>query len=114
MTRFERGMSDHDRRFWTCEPLFPGERLRLKRMGEEEPAISPDYIEDISRREIIGIVTARLDQRLRGILEKRFLRGQTLEEVARFYGVEKERIRQLEARALRKARKATFLSGVST
>jgi len=89
-------------------------------VGQEESSMLSDFIEDES---VVGPVDAAsnqllkeqvqssldaLSEREREVLEMRFgLRdGQshTLEEVGQFFGVTRERIRQIEAKALRKLR----------
>jgi RNA polymerase primary sigma factor len=89
-------------------------------VGQEESSMLSDFIEDES---VVGPVDAASNQLLkeqvqssldslsdreREVLEMRFgLRdGQahTLEEVGQFFGVTRERIRQIEAKALRKLR----------
>ena len=49
-----------------------------------------------------------LRERDREILEYRFKRGLTLEETGKIYGVTRDRIRQIEARAVRKLRSPQF------
>lgn len=49
-----------------------------------------------------------LKERDREILEYRFKRGLTLEETGKIYGVTRDRIRQIEARAVRKLRSPQF------
>ncbi len=92
-------------------------------VGEEDSSFLGDFIED---DKIVGPVDAAarqllkeqvrsalsvLNEREREVLEMRFgLRdGQehTLEEVGRYFGVTRERIRQIEAKALRKLRHPT-------
>jgi RNA polymerase primary sigma factor len=89
-------------------------------VGQEESSMLSDFIEDET---VVGPVDAAsnqllkeqvqssldsLSEREREVLEMRFgLRdGQshTLEEVGQFFGVTRERIRQIEAKALRKLR----------
>ncbi len=89
-------------------------------VGQEESSLLSDFIEDET---VVGPVDAAsnqllkeqvqlsldaLSEREREVLEMRFgLRdGQshTLEEVGQFFGVTRERIRQIEAKALRKLR----------
>ena len=92
-------------------------------VGKEESSSLGDFIEDESilgpvdaasnqlLKEQIHGVLGFLNQREREVLEMRFglLDGEdhTLEEVGRHFGVTRERIRQIEAKALRKLRHPT-------
>lgn len=87
-------------------------------IGDDEDSYLGDFIEDTKQmspydltsqrllRENIDEVLAALSAREAKVLEMRFgLKGQkpmTLEEVGREFGVTRERIRQIEAKALRK------------
>jgi RNA polymerase primary sigma factor len=87
-------------------------------IGDDEDSYLGDFIEDTKQlspyeltsqrllRENIDEVLAGLSERESKVLEMRFgLRGakpMTLEEVGREFGVTRERIRQIEAKALRK------------
>ena len=89
-------------------------------IGEEEDSHLGDFIEDhdapapadaasfILLREQLDEVLETLTHREKKVLELRFGledgRSRTLEEVGRFFGVTRERIRQIEAKALRKLR----------
>ncbi|MBI4503912.1 MAG: sigma-70 family RNA polymerase sigma factor [Chloroflexi bacterium] len=89
-------------------------------IGEEEDSFLGDFIEDHSApppveiasrqllKEQVSAVLASLSERERRALELRFGlddgRARTLEEVGRVFGVTRERIRQIEAKALRKLR----------
>jgi RNA polymerase primary sigma factor len=89
-------------------------------IGEEEDSNLGDFIEDqkalppadaASRqmlKEQMDDVLETLSERERAVLEMRFgldgSQGRTLEEVGREFGVTRERIRQIEAKALRKLR----------
>jgi RNA polymerase primary sigma factor len=89
-------------------------------IGEEEDSHLGDFIEDhdapapadaasfILLREQLNEVLETLTGREKKVLELRFGledgRSRTLEEVGRFFGVTRERIRQIEAKALRKLR----------
>ncbi len=89
-------------------------------IGEEEDSHLGDFIEDhdapapadaasfILLREQLGEVLNTLTERERKVLELRFGledgRARTLEEVGQYFGVTRERIRQIEAKALRKLR----------
>jgi RNA polymerase primary sigma factor len=92
-------------------------------VGKESSSSLGDFIEDESiprpvdaaskqllREQIQGILGV-LNKREREVLEMRFglLDGEdhTLEEVGRYFGVTRERIRQIEAKALRKLRHPT-------
>ena len=89
-------------------------------IGEEEDSHLGDFIEDHDApapadaasftllREQLGEVLETLTQREKKVLELRFGledgRSRTLEEVGQHFGVTRERIRQIEAKALRKLR----------
>ncbi len=89
-------------------------------IGEEEDSHLGDFLEDASAlapadaasqqllREQVEDVLASLTSRERRVLQLRFGledgRSRTLEEVGREFGVTRERIRQIEAKALRKLR----------
>ncbi len=89
-------------------------------IGEEEDSHLGDFIEDRSTlapadaasyrllREAVGEVLNTLTERERRVLQLRFGledgRSRTLEGVGREFGVTRERIRQIEAKALRKLR----------
>ena len=94
--RRERFMTGHD------ELLEMTEDLRFE---GEEPYREPD----VTVRENIERLLGELQPREREIVMRRFGLGdvagpQTLEEVGKHFGVTKERIRQIETRALRKLR----------
>jgi RNA polymerase primary sigma factor len=89
-------------------------------IGEEEDSLLGDFIEDRNAlppadaasyqllKEHIDDVLTTLNSRERRVLQLRFGlddgRSRTLEEVGREFGVTRERIRQIEAKALRKLR----------
>jgi RNA polymerase primary sigma factor len=89
-------------------------------IGEEEDSHLGDFIEDRSAlapseaasyqllKEQVHDVLHTLSDREARVLQLRFGledgRGRTLEEVGRDFGVTRERIRQIEAKALRKLR----------
>jgi RNA polymerase primary sigma factor len=89
-------------------------------IGEEEDSHLGDFIEDHDApapadaasyamlREKLNEVLGSLSLRERKVLELRFGlkdgRQRTLEEVGQFFGVTRERIRQIEAKALRRLR----------
>ncbi|MBL8088936.1 MAG: sigma-70 family RNA polymerase sigma factor [Anaerolineales bacterium] len=89
-------------------------------VGDDESSALGDFIEDVDApspmdaasremlRKQIQLALASLTDRERDVLELRFgLRDgkeHTLEEVSRFFDVTRERVRQIEAKALRKLR----------
>ncbi len=89
-------------------------------VGSEENSFLGDFIKDESSpkpvdaatrrllREQVEEILSELDERERQVLEMRFGlidgRNRTLEEVGQAFGVTRERIRQIEAKALRKLR----------
>lgn len=92
-------------------------------IGEEEDSNLGDFIEDQKAlapadaasqqmlKEQMETVLSQLSERERRVLELRFGledgRSRTLEEVGKEFGVTRERIRQIEAKALRKLRHPT-------
>jgi RNA polymerase primary sigma factor len=60
----------------------------------------------------------RLTERERTVIELRFGlrdgRQRTLDEVGKFFGVSRERIRQIEAKTLKKLRKAFTAAGIGS
>ena len=92
-------------------------------IGEEEDSNLGDFIEDQKAlapadaasqqmlKEQMERVLGQLSERERNVLELRFGledgRARTLEEVGKAFGVTRERIRQIEAKALRKLRHPT-------
>ena len=92
-------------------------------VGEENDAQLGDFIEDLSApsppdavsvqslKEQVGDVLGTLSERERTVLQLRFGledgRSRTLEEVGRVFAVTRERIRQIEAKALKKLRHPT-------
>lgn len=100
------------------------EPVSLERpVGDEESSQLGDFIEDDDAlepmdaaaremlREQVATVLAALSERERQVLELRFGlidgKDHTLEEVSRYFNVTRERIRQIEAKALRKLRHPT-------
>jgi RNA polymerase primary sigma factor len=91
--------------------------------GDEDASQLGDFIEDVDAlepldaasremlREQVQSALAVLTERERQVLELRFglvdNKDHTLEEVSRFFNVTRERIRQIEAKALRKLRHPT-------
>lgn len=93
-------------------PVGKEEDTRLKEFIEDETTLSP--FESASRellKDHIEEVLGTLNDRERKVLELRFGledgKTRTLEEVGKEFGVTRERIRQIEAKALRKLRHPT-------
>ncbi len=85
-------------------------------MIEDDVNRNPDsQVGEILKTERIGKLMAALDEREREILSRRFGLNEhsahTLEEVASFFGVTRERIRQIEAVVLKKIRAQLSLEG---
>ena len=69
------------------------------------PASTPqNVVEEEERRQIVKAILETLPKREQMILECRFFEGKTLEETGQELSVTRERIRQIEARALRHLR----------
>jgi RNA polymerase primary sigma factor len=90
-------------------PIGTGEDSSLADFIEDESIPGP--IDTASRellREQMRDLLESLSPRERGVLELRFGlddgQARTLEEVGRIFGVTRERVRQIEAKALRKLR----------
>lgn len=83
-----------------------GDRLPDEAPGPEV-TVATRELEELSRVRI-RMALMRLDPRERAIIERRYLRGKgmTLKELGRAFGISRERVRQLEARAKEKMREA--------
>ena len=90
--------------------------IRGSETNESEELSLSDVLMPDSALTIFAMDVARLSGREKDILIRRYMVCMTLEEVAHVYGVTRERIRQLEAKALRKMRnsKAYKLRGTMT
>lgn len=102
---------------WSKEQVRPLERnfTELEMSHEQINAMLPDggsytmnFLEVEDRAKHLNLVLDTIDQREREVLEMRNgMNGRqelTLDEIARAMGVSPERVRQIEARALRKCR----------
>jgi RNA polymerase primary sigma factor len=87
----------------TEEDSYLGDFIRDESILEPDDATSKQLL-----REQMSKILGSLNHRERRVLEMRFGlkdgRGHTLEEVGQAFGVTRERIRQIEAKALRKLR----------
>jgi RNA polymerase primary sigma factor len=89
-----------------------GDNSQLGDFIEDEEALEPmDAAAREMLREQVQSALSALSERERQVLERRFGlidgKDHTLEEVSRFFNVTRERIRQIEAKALRKLRHPT-------
>lgn len=90
-------------------PIAHGHETSLKDIIEDDSQISPSKsAEGVKRRDEILRWLQTLKENERQIIEKRFgLDGgepQTLEEIGKFFGLTRERVRQIESSALAKLR----------
>ena len=111
------------------EDLFPREFCKIEIPSEKNLAGDPvakNFIgsyslhhsqgvfpeSEIFKKEIkffINKILLTVNEREEAVLRGRFFENKTLEDLSKVYGVQKERIRQIEARALRKLRHPTRL-----
>ena len=89
-------------------PIADGDSLYVELIENEEADETEVVVAETFRAEELDAALSTLDPRLRELLERRFglagHSGQTLEEIGRSLGVTRERVRQLETRALRELR----------
>jgi RNA polymerase primary sigma factor len=90
-------------------PVGEEQDTELGDLIEDREAVSPlDAVTDVMLREQLEHVLASLDGREQRVIRLRFGlddgHARTLEEVGREFGLTRERIRQIESRALRKLR----------
>ena len=90
-------------------PISSGSEVRLCDAIPDRDNLLQDRIENDFRRKALFDVIAQLPPREQKVVQERFGLGKdgrvkTLEEIARMFGVTKERIRQLESNALRRMR----------
>ncbi|MDH3589517.1 MAG: sigma-70 family RNA polymerase sigma factor, partial [Gammaproteobacteria bacterium] len=82
----------------------PSVYLPIEQPGPQELVVEDDWQRSMQSTLFAALET--IDERSRDIIESRWIsdRKQTLRELADRYGVSAERIRQIEANALRKLR----------
>jgi len=90
-------------------PLHAGQDLDLSDVIEDHAALAPpDVASHLARTELVEDLLERLTDRERAVLSLRYGladgRSRTLEEVGKAFQLTRERIRQIEAKALRKLR----------
>jgi RNA polymerase sigma factor (sigma-70 family) len=98
---------------WSNDQIRPLEKnfTELDMTQEQVMALLPSeettYIQDFDKKdleEVMNAALSTLDNKHRKVLNLRYKEGLTLDEVAEKYDVTRERIRQIEAVALRKLR----------
>ncbi len=86
-------------------PIQAGEEGTLEELVPDMSAQTPDTILcDSDDRKHLKTLFAKLNERERQILEMRYYKKQTLEEVSRQIGRTRERVRQIQTQALQKLR----------
>lgn len=73
-------------------------------IDSEEALLATDAmptIEDVRARDVVRRELAGLSDRHRRVLEGRYYEGRTLDDLAKEFGVNRERVRQIECKALR-------------
>ena len=83
--------------------------------GEDQESLVADASERAWRRDLLSIGLDTLNERERHILTMRRLSEEplTLEDLSRVYGVSRERVRQIEARAFAKLQRAMLASAAN-
>lgn len=98
---------------WNNDQIRPLEKnfTELDMTQEQVMALLPShettYIQDFDKKdleEVMNVLLGTLDNKHRKILNLRYREGLTLDEIAEKYNVTRERIRQIEAKALRQMR----------
>ncbi|MBL8953216.1 MAG: sigma-70 family RNA polymerase sigma factor [Myxococcaceae bacterium] len=92
------------------EPLDDeGENTIMDRIADSTAADPAKPTERTELEQLLGKALAQLPEKERHVLERRFGFGddapETLEEIGRSFGLSRERVRQIEARALQKLRR---------
>jgi RNA polymerase sigma factor (sigma-70 family) len=95
---------------WTNDQIRPLEKnfTELDMTQDQVMALLPlsetSYIQDFDKKDleqVIGAALGTLDNKHRKILNLRYKEGLSLEEIAEKYDITKERVRQIESKALR-------------
>jgi len=109
---------------WSNEQLYPLEKnfsemeMDYAQVVATLPAGDQSYLPDFSAIEeaetisILDDALSKLTQKEEDVLRKRYMDGMTLAQIASIYEVGSERIRQIEAKALRKLRNPRVLGGM--
>lgn len=101
---------------WSNDQIRPLEKnfTELDMTQEQVMSLLPDYettyIQDFDKKdleEVMNVMLGTLDNKHRKVLDLRYKEGLTLEEIADQYNITRERVRQIEARALRQLRHPT-------
>lgn len=95
----------------TATTLLPEEKLLWAIFGEDRGSYPPrSEVDGVTLSHTVLCVLAELTERERRVLHRRFGfghpegKGQTLAHIGLEFGVQRERIRQIEGKALRKLR----------
>lgn len=103
---------------WSNEQLYPLERnfsememdysQVVAMLPAEQQSYLPDYshLEQEQAKKLIGRALSTLTDRERKLIQMRFEDDLHLENCAKYFDVTRERVRQIEAKALRKLRRA--------
>jgi RNA polymerase sigma-32 factor len=88
--------------------------LYLSTEGSDPAEVVAEEEDGHREKEVLGRALVTLDPRSRDIIEKRWLAPEkaTLQELAVKYGVSAERVRQIEAQALRRLRQPLLAAGL--
>ena len=97
---------EHEHQIHDVNSVFP---FNLMQDLMEDSEFNLDY----SARNIKNVMQKKLTDREYTVLELRYGRRMTLEEVGKEFGVTRERIRQVEAKALRKLKNPSTMKSMS-
>ncbi len=76
--------------------------------------IAIDRADQDGLKEVFSLAMADLPVRWQDILQRRFVDGQTLDEVGEFYGISRERVRQIQTSAISKLKKGKYVRQLET
>lgn len=98
----------------TQKTLISKKRAHIQSLSEERFLGLADYsrerqLEDLSGKELLEKISTTLTPREEEIIKQRFFESQTLEEVGNDFNRSRDRIRQIEGRALRKMQRENYV-----